>query len=142
MINKNKEKEIIAPLIIEEKEELKRLKTLVALSKNLLQITKESGTVIIIKDGLSNREWIFLYILGVFLSFKAGLRDKETVSLKELYKKTGIPTTTLSSPLKRLLDIKVIKRVSSGDYGIYHHDLLRTKKILINIDRSSNKKRI
>ena len=120
----NGEKEILSKLVIEEgkldKEELERL---VSFLKDYVFIEDKTGKVGLKNPNkLSNANKITLYLSGVYCAFRLDLRDKNEASLLELTNTLNIKRTTLSAPLKRLVDSRAIRR-TSGKYNMTAYEI-------------------
>lgn len=90
------------------------------LAKHYIRITKEGNVDILIKDKLTGKESIILYLIGKLYAKEAGFAETEGVSNKELINELGIPEGSLLPWLKDLRADNRIKQIKKDRY-VYHH---------------------
>lgn len=89
------------------------------LAKQFIRITKEGKVDILIKDKISGKEQILLYLIGKMYAKEAGLAETDEVGNDELMKELGIRVGSLLPWLKELRDKKKIKQIKHGK-NVYH----------------------
>jgi hypothetical protein len=89
------------------------------LAKQFVRITREGKVEVLLKDKLSGKEQILLYLIGKLYAKEAGLATTEDVGNKEMMAELGIPQGSLLPWLKGLRDKNQIKAVKRGQYT--HH---------------------
>jgi hypothetical protein len=89
------------------------------LAKQFIRITKEGKVDILIKDKISGKEQILLYLVGKMYAKEAGLAETDEVGNDELMKELGIRVGSLLPWLKELRDKKKIKQIKHGK-NVYH----------------------
>jgi hypothetical protein len=89
------------------------------LAKQFIRITKEGKVDILIKDKISGKEQILLYLVGKIYAKEAGLAETDEVGNDELMKELGIRVGSLLPWLKELRDKKKIRQIRHGK-NVYH----------------------
>ena len=89
------------------------------LAKQLIRVTNEGKVEVLLKDRLSGKEQILLYLIGKIYAKEAGLATTEDVGNKEMMDELGVPKGSLLPWLKDLRDKNQIKAVKRGQYT--HH---------------------
>ena len=127
-----KRREILAELLVSEKETLDQLKELVQLSKLLFKID-ETGKVILSRNHkFSNPEKIELLLIGKYFAFNLKLIEEPCLDITQISEGLGIKNTTLSAPLGKLVEDRIITKPGSGKYQIVHHEIENTLKLINN----------
>ena len=111
------------------------------LAKQFIKITQE-GKVDIdenIKDKISGKEKILLYLIGKLYAKEAGFSPTDDVSNKELLDELGIPEGSLLPWLKELRDKNKIRQIKKG--RIVHHriPINAVERTLRSIERKLKK---
>jgi hypothetical protein len=114
---KSSVREIMAPLLTDEKSTLKRI---VDGSVGVLKIDDSSGDLVLVvpRSKITDKDYLGLLVLTRYLAFRAGLVAKDSVTLNELVKSSGIAESTVSSRLSDLRADRVIEDVSRGEYRL------------------------
>lgn len=126
----NKKKEILKEIITDEETVLLRLRKLVDSAKPFLKVEEKSGLVVISPEfSFANSDRIFLLLLGKYFAMNYGILKDYTVTLGDIGAELGIKRTTLTSPLKTLIDNGIVERPKENAYRInpYKADYLLRK---------------
>ncbi len=89
------------------------------LAKQFVRVTKEGKVEVLIKDKVSGKEQILLYLIGKMYAKEAGLAATDEVGNNELMEELGIRVGSLLPWLKSLRDEKQVKQVRH-DKNVYH----------------------
>ena len=105
------------------------------LAKQFIRITKEGKVKVLVKDEVSDKERILLYLIGKMYAKEAGLAEAEEVENKELMEELGIPEGSLFARLKELRDENKIKQVRRGKNVLHTVPIKQIEEILEAIDK-------
>jgi len=89
------------------------------LAKQFIRITKEGKVDLLVKDKVTGKQQILLYLIGKTYSKEARFSDTDNVGNKELLDELGLPEGSLRPWLKELREKKRIRQVKMGKY--VHH---------------------
>jgi hypothetical protein len=89
------------------------------LAKQLIRITKDGKVDVTVKDKLTGKENILLYLIGKLYAKEAELTATNDVGNQELMDELGIPKGSLFPWLKDLREENKINQVTRGRYT-YH----------------------
>jgi len=89
------------------------------LAKQFIRITKDGNVDILVKEKLTGKEQILLYLVGKMYAKEAGLAATDDVGNNELTEQLGIPIGSLKPRLKELRDKKKIKQIKR-ERNVYH----------------------
>lgn len=89
------------------------------LAKQFIRITKEGRVDVLVKDKVSGKEQILLYLIGKMYAKEAGLSETDEVGNNELVEELGIPVGSLLPWLKELREKKKIRQIRHGK-NVYH----------------------
>ncbi len=116
------EQEIIKKLLVEEKDVIKDLASLVEKAKEIFVIEKPSGKVIFKEFGkLSDPQRICALLIGRYFAVKVGLLQDSSLGVSEIAGELGRPKTALSGPLKDLVTKGFIEKLTNRKYSIAYH---------------------
>ena len=105
------------------------------LAKQLTRITKDGKVDVIVKDKLTGKESILLYLIGKLYAKEAELTATNDVGSQELMDELGVPKGSLFPWLKDLREEGKVTPITRGKYT-YHaialNVLERTLKEIIN----------
>lgn len=140
MEQKNTIKEKAKELFVDESQMKDQIEKIIELVGGKIKIYERTGEPFLLEpEKYSNREKIFLVIVGFFISNESGVIDSPQTDINSLGKILGgIPNTTLSAPLKNLVDMKVILRVNSS-YQLNKQNYLRVIQMLEKLDENGRK---
>lgn len=124
-------KEKAKELFVNESQLENQIEKIIELLKGKIQISEKTGEPFLLEpEKYSNKEKIFLIIIGFFISNESGVIDSPSVEINYLGRILGgIPNTTLSAPLKNLVDIRVILRTNQG-YQLNKNNYIRIIQML------------
>lgn len=91
------------------------------LAKQFLRITKEGKIDVLVKDKLTGKDTILLYLIGKLYVKEAGVAVADDVGNRELMDELGIPEGSLFPWLKDLRDGNDIKQIKKGRFT--HHTI-------------------
>ena len=119
-----KKREILKDLILREEDVLAQLQRIATLAKPFLRIEESTGRVVL-SDGFqfANTEKIFVFLLGKYLAFHSGITKETTVSISDISDGVGVVITTLSAPIKRLVDDHIAERPEKDTYRVNPHKI-------------------
>jgi len=140
MEQENTIKEKAKELFVNESQMENQIEKIIDLSKGKIQIYEKTGEPFLLEpEKYSNREKIFLIIIGFFISHESGIIDFPSVEINSMGRILGgIPNTTLSAPLKNLVDMKIILRTNQG-YQLNKHNYLRVIQMLEGLKKDGRK---
>lgn len=112
-------RKIISQIILKKQDVLSQLKEFVEGAKHFISIEETTGRVIFSpKFRLTNKEKIFLLLLGKYLAAQYGILNDHTLTLRDISEELKIKRTTLSAPLSRLIKDKIINKPEENRYEI------------------------
>ena len=119
------EKEILEKLLVDEKDIIKDLATLVGKAKDVFVIEKSTGKVVFKDFGkLSDPQRISALLTGRYFATRLDLLEDSSMGVSEIAKSLGRPRTALSGPLKDLLTKGFIEKLSNRKYRIAYNRLI------------------
>jgi len=89
------------------------------LAKQLVRITKDGKVDVIVKDELTGKQNILLYLIGKMYAKEAELSATNDVGNQELLDELGVPKGSLLPWLKDLREENKINQITRGGY-VYH----------------------
>jgi len=89
------------------------------LARQLVRITKDGKVDVIVKDELTGKQNILLYLIGKMYAKEAELSTTNDVGNRELMDELGVPKGSLLPWLKDLREDNKIKQITRGGYA-YH----------------------
>lgn len=108
----DEKRKILEELLIDEIEILRRL---VKKAKNIINITSESGNIIIRnKEMLSIPEIITLYAIGKYFASELGKVETPAVTPKEIAKKFGLKENVVSVRCSELKSEGILEKKEQG----------------------------
>jgi len=131
-IKEELKKKILEEMMIDYADELAKNFNL---AKQFIRITKEGKVKVLVKDEVSDKERILLYLIGKMYAKEAGLAEAEEVENKELMEELGIPEGSLFARLKELRDENKIKQVRRGKNVLHTVPIKQIEEILEAIDK-------
>src|SRR6266849_5195103 len=110
-------REIISPLFTNENDILKRL---VDKSLQLFRIESGTGEMVlgIPRSKLTDKDFIGLLLVTRYLSCRAGLSKRDSMTLPEIAEASGITEGTISPRLSDLKADRIAEGVARGEYRI------------------------
>lgn len=116
------EQEILKKLLVEEKDVIRDLASLVEKAKEIFVIEKPSGRVIFKEFGkLSDPQRISALLIGRYFAVKLGLLEDSSLGVSEIADELGRPKTALSGPLKDLGTKGFVEKLTNRKYVIAYH---------------------
>ena len=110
------------------------------LAKKFIRITSEGFVEVLVKDKISGKEQILLYLIGKVYAKEARLSITEEVENSELMRELGIPLGSLLPWLKSLKEENKIKPVRKGKLVNHIASINLIEKILTGINEKLIKK--
>jgi len=124
------EKEILEKLLVDEKDIIKDLATLVGKAKDVFVIEKSTGKVVFKDFGkLSDPQRISALLTGRYFATRLDLLEDSSMGVSEIAESLGRPKTALSGPLKDLLTKGFVEKLSNRKYRVAYN---RIKDIFEN----------
>lgn len=115
------EKEILRDLVVSEEDIIKNLVELVKKTKNIFAIEDKTGKIIFKNfSDLKNHEKICAILIGKYFAKKLEFIKDECMSISEISNELKIPQTTLSAPLKKVVDKGYVLK-DDTKYATNHH---------------------
>lgn len=116
------EQEILKKLLVEEKDVIRDLASLVEKAKEIFVIEKSSGRVIFKDFGkLSDPQRISALLIGRYFAVKLGLLEDSSLGVSEIAGELGRPKTALSGPLKDLATKGYVEKLTNRKYVVAYH---------------------
>lgn len=112
------------------------------LAKKFIRITSEGFVEVLVKDKISGKEQILLYLIGKVYAKEAGLSITDEVENNEILRELGIPMGSLLPWLKSLKEENKIRPVRKGKLVNHVASINLIEKILVNIDEKLTKKEV
>lgn len=106
------------------------------LAKQFVRITSDGKVDVLVKDRLTGKEQILLYLIGKLYAKEAEATTTEYVGNKELLNELGIPIGSLLPWLKNLRDKNKIKAIKKGYHKI---PINLVEKVLKSIEKKIKK---
>lgn len=91
------------------------------LAKQFIRITKEGKVDVLVKDKLTGKDTILLYLIGKLYAKEAGVVTADDAGNRELMDELGVPGGSLLPWLKDLRDGNDIKQIKKGRFT--HHTI-------------------
>jgi len=116
-------KKILHELVVSEDETLDNLKKLVSKSKHFFFIEGATGRVVLSRDfDFSNTEKIMFLLMGKYFASNLEIIPRKPLDIRQISEELGgIPITTLSAPLGKLVSDNLVNKPEKGKYGIAYH---------------------
>ncbi len=110
-------RKLLERLLIDEEEALERL---VRLSEQVLRIDKKTGNTVVIapRSKLTDREVIYIVLLGRYFANKLGLVDKDSMPLSEISEHSGVDEKAASARLSELKRERAVESLGRGEHRI------------------------
>ena len=108
------------------------------LAKQFIRITKEGKVDVLVKDKVSGKERILLYLIGKLYAKEAGLAPSEFVSNKELMNELSIPRGSLLPWLMELRKKPGIKQIKKGTSVLHYIPINLVERVLKQIEKKLN----
>ena len=89
------------------------------LAKQLIRITKDGKVDVVVKDKLTGKQNILLYLIGKMYAKEAELTTTNDVGNQELMDELGVPKGSLLPWLKDLRDENRINTATKGKYTFH-----------------------
>ncbi len=105
------------------------------LAKQFIRITRDGKVDVLVKDKLTGKDSILLYLIGKLYAKEADLIPTDDVGNKELMNELGIPSGSLGRWLKDLRDGNKVKPISRGKYTNHVVVLNVVEKTLKSIEK-------
>lgn len=112
------------------------------LAKKFIRITSEGFVEVLVKDKISGKEQILLYLIGKVYAKEAGLSITDEVENNEIMRELGIPLGSLMPWLKSLKEENKIKPIRKGKLVNHIASINLIEKILVNIEEKLTKKEV
>ncbi|MBN2566494.1 hypothetical protein JXB02_00215 [Candidatus Woesearchaeota archaeon] len=103
--------------------------------KEFIRITSDGKVDVIIKDRLTGKEQVLLYLIGKLYAKEAGLVPSAYVSKEEIMDELGVPEGSVFPWLKNLSDKRMIKKEKKGNKIFYSVAINVIEKVIKNIDK-------
>jgi hypothetical protein len=103
------------------------------LAKQFIRITKEGKVDVLIRDKISGKEQILLYLIGKLYAKEAGLATSEFVNNRELMNELGIPRGSLLPWLMQLRKRPGIKQIKKGNSVEHYIPINLVERVLKQI---------
>lgn len=115
--------EILRQIISKEEDVLAKLNTLVQLAKAFVRIDENTGRIDFVSENctLTNYEKIFLALVGKYFARQSGILEDDFVGISDLSDDLGVPVTTLSKPLRRLVQNRIVDKPEKNRYRVNPH---------------------
>jgi hypothetical protein len=113
------EKKLLERLLVDDKSILQRL---VNQAEGIVGVDRENGEVVVLAphSSLTDREQLFLLLLGRFFSFKLGKAKSDSTSLDNLAKTSGLSDKAASARISELKRERFVENTKKGEYRIMY----------------------
>ena len=117
-------KKILEEIMLKEEDVLAKLKRLVELAKPFLSVEEKTGRVVLSERfSFTHTEKIFLVLVGKYFARHYGVLEEEVVSIGNLGDDIGLPVTSLSGPLGRLVEDHAVDKMRKNEYRVNPHKI-------------------
>lgn len=110
------------------------------LAKQFIRVTKEGTVDILMKDQMSGKEQILLYLIGKMYAKEGGLASTDEVGNEELMAQLGVPIGSLLPSVKELRDSNKIKQVKREKRVYYTLPVNLIEHTLRSVEKKVQKK--
>lgn len=113
------EKKLLEKLLVDDRSILQRL---VNQAAGVVGVDRENGEVIVLAphSNLTDREQLFLLLLGHFFSFRLGKAKFDSASLENLAKTSGLSDKAASARISELKRERFVESTKKGEYRIIY----------------------
>lgn len=113
------EKKLLERLIVDERSAMAKL---VEMAQGIVGIDRESGSSVILasRAKLTDREQIFLLLLGRYFSYKLGRATSDSLGLDAVVNGVGIDSKAASARLSELKRERAVESVGKGEHRIVY----------------------
>ena len=120
-------KEILEEIMLKEEDVLAQLKRLVKLAKPFLRVDENTGRVVLSENfSFTHGEELFLAFVGKYFARHYGILEEEVVGIGNLSDDIGVPVTSLSGPLGRLVADQSVDKLGPSKYRVNPHKIEAT----------------
>jgi len=125
-------KEILGQILRKEEDVLVKLNTLVQLAEPFLRVDENTGRVDIILENcsLTHSEKVFLALVGKYFARQSEILEDDFVGINDLSDDLGVPITTLSGPLGKLVQNHIVDKPEKNRYRVNPHRIEGTLREL------------
>ena len=118
------ENEILKKLVVDEKDTIQELKSLVDKAEEFFKIEKPTGRILFKKFGMLNdSQRICIVLIGKHFAKKLGIAETDSLGVSDISKELGRPLTAMPISLKPLTDRGFVEKLSGKKYRIAYHRL-------------------
>ena len=86
--------------------------------EGIVAITPEGIIVTVPKEDIVEREALLLHLVRVFIGYKLGNYDKDSISISELLTVSGGKPSSIAARLSEMVNLNWVERVGRGQYRI------------------------
>jgi len=86
--------------------------------EGIIAITPEGIIITVPKEDVIEREAILLHLVRVFIGYKLGNYDKDSISISELLTLSGGKPSSIAARLSEMVNLNWVERVGRGQYRI------------------------
>jgi hypothetical protein len=108
------------------------------LAKRFIRLVPDGTVELLLKDNLTRKQQILLYLIGKMYAKEAGYVTDESASNNELLKHVGLPLGSLLPFLKELRDQNLIHQIKRDNNVHHSFPLSKLPEILNTIDGNLN----
>ena len=127
------EKEVLSKLLVDEKTYLTNLDAIVDSVKAVFVIEHPSGRVIFKNFGeMNDNQRLLALLLGKYFAGRLGLIEADTLGITEIATELGRPKTSLSGPIKELVDDQLVVKTPERKYKIAYHQMDEITGIIVS----------
>lgn len=105
------------------------------LAKQFIHVTSDGKVDVLLRDKLTGKEQILLYLIGKLYAKLADYTPTEDVGNKELVNELGIPIGSLLPWLKTLRDSNKIRSIKRGKYTNHVIPISLVERVLRFVDK-------
>lgn len=109
------------------------------LAKQFIRITKDGKVDVLVKDKLSGRDQILLYLIGKLYAKEAGLSATDDTGNRELMNELGVPQGSLLPWLMTLRKSPGIKQIKKGRQTTHYIPINLVERVLKTIEKKRKK---
>ncbi len=86
--------------------------------EGIVAITPEGIIITVPKEAIVEREALLLHLVRVFIGYKLGTYDKDSISISELLTVSGGKPSSIAARLSEMVNLNWVERVGRGQYRI------------------------
>jgi hypothetical protein len=128
--------DVLKKLFIDETDTLKELEKLVDSASKVFRIERPSGRVVF-RDfkNLTDKQRIAAYLSAKYFATKSQIITNYDFGIGDIAKELGRPATSLSGPIRQLVDEGFVESLPDKKYSIVYHRLTEVFETILSLTK-------